>query len=156
MSFQKLAKLSARYHRGFTNNRHQQSTRNFCISTRWPTLIQYIVYFSSSGLPQWSRGYHTRHWIRGSRVQTRPGSINFLTVQKFWIWVPHGRLARWMKWRACEVGEEKEDLENELWRRWSNGRVWEWACDVGKATEGLENELWCRWSNRRVGEWAVT
>ena len=40
----------------------------------------------------------------------------------------YGRLARWIKWRACDVGEAKEGLEN----------------------------LWCRWSNRRVGEWAVT
>ena len=30
------------------------------------------------------------------------------------------------------------------------------SCDVGEATEGLENELWRRWSNGRVGEWAVT
>ena len=27
--------------------------------------------------------------------------------------------------------------------------------DVGEAKEGLENELWRRWSNGRVGEWAV-
>ena len=39
----------------------------------------------------------------------------------------HGRHARWRKWRACDVGEAKEGLENELWRRWSNGRVGEWA-----------------------------
>ena len=39
----------------------------------------------------------------------------------------HGRLARWRKWRACDVGEAKEGLENELWRRWSNGKVGEWA-----------------------------
>ena len=39
----------------------------------------------------------------------------------------HGRLARWSKWRACDVGDAKEGLENELWRRWSNGRVREWA-----------------------------
>ena len=32
----------------------------------------------------------------------------------------HGRLARWIKWRACDVGEAKEGLENELWRRWSS------------------------------------
>ena len=38
----------------------------------------------------------------------------------------HGRLARWIKWRACDVGEAKEELENEMWRRWSNGRVGEW------------------------------
>ena len=29
------------------------------------------------------------------------------------------------------------------------------SCDVGKATEGLENELWCRWSDGKVGEWAL-
>ena len=29
----------------------------------------------------------------------------------------HGRLAMWIKWRACAVGEAKEELENELWRR---------------------------------------
>ena len=28
-------------------------------------------------------------------------------------------------------------------------------CDIGEATEGLENELWRRWSEGRVGEWAV-
>ena len=57
----------------------------------------------------------------------------------------HGRFARWRKWRACDVGEAKEWLENELWRRWSNGRVGEWvvtqvkrrkgwrmSCDVGR------------------------
>ena len=36
-----------------------------------------------------------------------------------------GRLARWIKWSACDVGEAKEGLENKLWRRWSNGRVGE-------------------------------
>ena len=29
------------------------------------------------------------------------------------------------------------------------------SCDVGEATEGLENELWCRWSNGKLGEWAL-
>ena len=28
----------------------------------------------------------------------------------------HGPLARWIKWRAFDVGEAKEGLENELWR----------------------------------------
>ena len=37
-------------------------------------------------------------------------------------------LARWIKWRACDVGEAKEGLD----------------CDVRDATEGLENELWCK------------
>ena len=31
------------------------------------------------------------------------------------------------KWRACDVGEAKEGLKNELWRRWSEGKVGEWA-----------------------------
>ena len=59
-----------------------------------------------------------------------------------------------VKWRACDVGEAKEGLENDLWSRWSNGRIEEWAatlvkrrkgwrmsCDVSEATESLENEL---------------
>ena len=70
------------------------------------------------------------------------------------IIVRHGRLARWRKWRASDVGEAKEELENELWCRWSNGRVGVWAvtyvkrrkgwrmsCDLGEVTERLENEL---------------
>ena len=28
------------------------------------------------------------------------------------------------------------------------------SCDVGKATEGLKNELWRRWSDGKVEEWA--
>ena len=39
----------------------------------------------------------------------------------------HGRLARCLKWRACDVGEAKERLENVLRRMWNNGRVGEWA-----------------------------
>ena len=31
---------------------------------------------------------------------------------------------------------------------------WRMSCDVGKATEVLENELWRRWSDGKVGEWA--
>ena len=31
---------------------------------------------------------------------------------------------------------------------------WRMSCDVGKATQGLENELWRRWSDGKVGEWA--
>ena len=33
---------------------------------------------------------------------------------------------------------------------------WRMNCDVGKATEGLENELWRRWSDGKVAEWAET
>ena len=39
----------------------------------------------------------------------------------------HERLARWRNWKSCDVGEAKERLENELWHRWSDGRVGEWA-----------------------------
>ena len=28
----------------------------------------------------------------------------------------HGRLARWRKWKSCDVGEAKVELENQLWR----------------------------------------
>ena len=65
----------------------------------------------------------------------------------------HGRFARRIKWRACDVEEANEGLENELWLRWSNGKVgklavtwlkwrkgWRMSCDVGEVTERLENE----------------
>ena len=32
--------------------------------------------------------------------------------------IEHRRLARWRKWKSCDVGEAKEGLENELWHRW--------------------------------------
>ena len=32
---------------------------------------------------------------------------------------------------------------------------WRMSCDVGKATEVLENELWRRWNDGKVGEWAL-
>ena len=42
----------------------------------------------------------------------------------------HRRLARWRKWRACDVGEAKEELENELRRRWSDWCVGEWGHSI--------------------------
>ena len=67
----------------------------------------------------------------------------------------NGRLAMCIKWRACDVEEAKEGLENKLWLRWSNLRVGEWAvtyvkrqkgwrmsCEVGEATKGsLQHEI---------------
>ena len=35
------------------------------------------------GRPRWSRGYHIHHWILDSRVETRPGSVDFLRALKF-------------------------------------------------------------------------
>ena len=72
-------------------------------------------------------------------------------------------MKQWKGWRmSCDVGKATEGLENELWRRWSDGKVGEWAelarwikwkaCDVGEAKWGLENELWHRWSDEKVGE----
>ena len=49
--------------------------------------------------------------------------VNF-TWQMYQV---HGRLASWRKWKSCDIGEAKEGLENELWCRWSDGTVGEWA-----------------------------
>ena len=49
--------------------------------------------------------------------------FSFLQTEYSWSFslsffhVAHGRLARWIKWRACDVGEGKGRLENELCRR---------------------------------------
>ena len=92
-------------------------------------------------------------WSSGNIVAFHLAGPGLFLVEDFSGVFPqlHGRLARWHKWRACDVGEAKEELENELWRRWSNGRVGEWAV---KATEGLESALRRRWSDGKVGEWA--
>ena len=58
---------------------------------------------------------------------------NNLAVNQFPCVIVHIILARWFKWRACDVGEAKQGLENEL--------------DVGEAMEGLENELWCSFAH---------
>ena len=85
------------------------------------------------------------------------------TIYQFIFWKIELKTLRkavpWMggspgeKWRTCEVGGVKEGLENDLWRRWSNGRVgecavtwikrrkgWRISCDVGEAMGRLENE----------------
>ena len=55
----------------------------------------------------------------------------------------HVRLATWRDWRACDVGDAEQELENELWlgaaTEGLENEVW-----LGEATEGLENELWRR------------
>ena len=28
---------------------------------------------------------------------------------------------------SCDVAKAKEELENDLWRRWRDGKIWEWA-----------------------------
>ena len=37
---------------------------------------------NNNSRPEWSRDYHTRHWIRDSRVQTRPGSMDLFQSVK--------------------------------------------------------------------------
>ena len=49
----------------------------------------------------------------------------------------------------CDVGEAAEELENELWHRWSDGKVWRMSCDVGEVTERFGE-----WADGRAGEWA--
>ena len=93
------------------------------------------------GAPVWRRG----EWV----WLTVPSGLHRNSSQGLNIRSIHGRLARWRKWRACDV-EETKGLENELWRRWSNGRVGEWAvtkvkwrkgwrmsCDVDEVTQSL-------------------
>ena len=65
------------------------------------------------------------------------------------------RQKSWKWGMSYDVGEAKEWLYNELWRKRSDQRVGEWgmSCDVGEAMEGLYNELWRRWSDERFGEW---
>ena len=111
--------------------------------SRFPLPQIYFHHFSNSSHP-----FHFINPCDGAR-RGRPAPLLFTDLN-----IGHGRLARWITWRACDAGEAKEGLENGLWRRWSNGRVEEWAVtwvkwrkgwrmsfDVGEVTESLENEL---------------
>ena len=65
-----------------------------------------------------------------------PAELFFGIFLIFEVWIiywtiQHGRLTRWIKRRACDVGKVTEGLENEY--------------HVGEATEVLEDELWQMW-----------
>ena len=57
-------------------------------------------------------------------------------------------------WVLLAMGGSPGDVSENPVMYEKRKRVWEWACDVGEATEGLENELWRRWSDWKLGEWA--
>ena len=82
---------------------------------------------------------------RWMRWECRNGGIKFVVEQNGRnpdknlprpLFVHHGRLARWRKWKSFDVWEAKEGLVNELWRSWSNGRVGEWAVTWVKREKG--------------------
>ena len=49
------------------------------------------------------------------------------------------------------MDKEREYTPNSFWSAYIPCSL---SCDVGKATEGLKNELWRRWSDGKVGGWA--
>ena len=56
-------------------------------------------------------------------------------------------------WRmSCDVGKATEGLENELWRRWSDGKFGEWAVTYVIQQKGWRMS-WRRWSDKKVGKW---
>ena len=46
------------------------------------------------------------------------------------------------------------ELSEELVTQEKRKKGWRINCDGGEATDGLKNELWCRWSDGKLGEWA--
>ena len=58
----------------------------------------------ASSRPRWSRGYHTRLWIRGSLVRSRPGSsVNILSMTSF------GREVK--PWVPCRIFPQEPQAE---------------------------------------------
>ena len=53
------------------------------------------------------------------------------------------------------MGGSPGDLSQELVTYEKRKKGWRMNCDVAEATEGFENELWRRWSEGKVGEWAL-
>ena len=82
-------------------------------------------------------------WKRGRRINVISGSLIWSTILVELIFNPSWT-ARQVKWRKG-------------WRM-SSALLWikRRACDVGEAKERLENELWCRWSNGNFSKFSVT
>ena len=53
------------------------------------------------------------------------------------------------------MGGSPGDVSEEPVTQEKRKKEWRMSCDVGEATEGLENELWRRSSDGKLGEWAV-
>ena len=55
--------------------------------------LQYVLVYCHQCYcrPRWLSGYHTRHWVRGSRVRSRPRSINFFQSVKILSMTSFGR-----------------------------------------------------------------
>ena len=106
--------------------------------SQWVTVIRYTQYKLELVLKPWK--------VSNKMVRLFKNEVNYISHYRSWYttWYEckdpnvhsygvtnmcssHGRVASWRKWRACDIGEAKEGLENDLWRSWSNGRVGEWV-----------------------------
>ena len=104
------------------------------VTVHSPILLSLSSYVTSSSLNSPGRAHsptfpslYLRHNSFSNPSVALPTSQ--LILQPFPGTHRHGRLARW---RACDVREAKEGLENELWCRWSNGRVGEWSSPMSQ------------------------
>ena len=79
----------------------------------WMRTKECYRFTSSMRTMQMAEGMH----ICSIRTPKRIGA-NFDKFLDWGSFLNHGQLARWIKWRACDLGEAKEGLENEMWRRW--------------------------------------
>ena len=85
-------KISYQFHQSFWPDQRSGNFSNWLVWKYYFMLFRVVINASRcltdvtrtipSCRPRWSRGYHTRHWIRGSRVQTRPGSMDFFQSVK--------------------------------------------------------------------------
>ena len=106
------------------------------VTCNYSTLTQLTYHFASyNSCSNWRPPISMQAWHRRTRfcrtLTNIPGVfwislVLLILISLLWI-RNHGRLARWIMWRACDEGEAKGGLDNELWRRWSNGRVGQWA-----------------------------
>jgi hypothetical protein len=66
---------------------HSVSHSSLVILGTNPKKIKEEVVFITNdylGRPRWSSGHHARLWIRGLRIQTRPGLVDFFRAFKNW------------------------------------------------------------------------
>ena len=64
-----------------------------------PSFHHHSTQHNCTSLPRWASGYHNRLWIRGSRVRSRPGSMDFFQSVKILSMTSFGREVK--PWVPC-------------------------------------------------------
>ena len=84
----------------FFYNENYFVTQTAKFDTRTSITISFVISVHKTNCrPRWSSGYHTRLWIRGSRIRSLPGLMDFFHSVKILSMTSFGREVK--PWVPC-------------------------------------------------------